>query len=135
MGINFRKTHPPLFFKCLRRLFDPWSVPHFLFGMVIAMGAIALHWPLFASFLALMVVAFLWEYVERKIGIRERKGNPLMDIMLPILAFGMTLLLVDQAPLHDEEHFALFMCVLLLFVSLNLIAWRARLQKERGFLH
>lgn len=99
------------------------------------MGAIALHWPLIPSFLALIVIAFLWEYVEWKIGIRERKGNPWMDIMLPILAFGMTLLLVDQAPLHKKEQLALFVCVLLLFIFLNLIAWRARFQKERGFLH
>lgn len=122
-------------FLSIKRLFDPWSVPHFLFGMVIAMSAIALHWPLYQSFVALIVVAFLWEYVERKVGIRERRGNPLMDIILPIIAFGITLLLVDQAPLHKKEQSALLVCVLLLFIFLNLIAWRARLQKERGFLH
>ncbi len=124
-----------LVLRSVRQLFDPWSVPHFLFGMVIALGAITLQWPIPSSFFALLVAAFLWEYVERKVGIRERKGNPWMDIILPILAFGSTLLLVDQTPLHKKEQFALFVCVLLLFVCLNLIAWRARLRKEREFLH
>ncbi len=120
--------------RSLKRWLDPWSVPHFLFGMVLALAGITFYWPLVVTFLALVILAFLWEYIERQVGIHESKGNPKMDVVLPILAFWATFLLVDRAPLHKEQHMALFICVLLLFIFLNLVAWRARLQKEKGFL-
>lgn len=122
-------------FRSLRRLLDAWSVPHFLFGMVTALGAIALGWSLLLTFFTTLLVAVLWEKLERRWGIQEKSGNPGMDILLPLLSFGMTLLLVDQAPLHTEEHFALFISVLLLFVFTNAAAWRARIEKDTAFLH
>lgn len=124
-----------MWFRSLRRLLDAWSVPHFLFGMVMALGAIALRWPLLLTFFTTLLIAVLWEKFERRIGIRERRGNPGMDMLLPLFAFGMTLLLVDRAPLHEEEHLALFVSTLLLFLFTNAAAWRARIQKDHSFLH
>lgn len=118
----------------ISRLLDPWSVPHFLFGMVMALGVITFDWPLFPTLFILLSTAFLWEYAERSWGILERKGNPGMDIALPVLAFGLTFLLVDQALLHTEKSFALFVSVLLLFIFANAAAWRARIQKDKSFL-
>lgn len=122
-------------FHRLRHLLDPWSVPHFLFGMVTGLAAVTFIWPLLITLIATIIAALFWEYVERQVKIHEARGNPWADIVLSILAFGMTLLLVDQTPLHDEQHFSLFVSVLLLFLFTNLVAWRARLQKEREFLN
>lgn len=118
----------------LRRLLDPWSVPHFLFGATMALAAITFVWPLFITFVATLIAAVLWEYFERYAAIREASGNPWMDVILPALAFGLTLPLVDQAPLQEEHHLALFVSVLLLFAFTNAAAWRARLQRDRDFL-
>lgn len=118
----------------LRRLFDGWSVPHFLFGVVAATAAIAFSWPLVTTFVAMLVIAIAWEYFERRVEIREAFGNPWMDIILPVLAFGCTLLLVDQAPLHREEHIGLFVSATGLFLFVNAAAWKARFEKDRDFL-
>ncbi len=123
-----------MWLRRLRRLLDPWSVPHFLFGSVTALAAIAFEWPLLIALLATVIAAVLWEYFERRIGLREARGNPYMDILLPILAFGITLLLVDQQPLHQEQHIGLFFSVMLLFAFVNVAAWRARIEKDHEFL-
>lgn len=120
-------------FARLCRLVDPWSVPHFLFGMVVALGAITVGWPLLTAFSSLIVAALLWEYFERKTGLHEAPGNPWMDVFLSLIAFALTLVLVDRAPLHDEQHLALFVSVTLLFAFTNAAAWRARVQKDRQF--
>lgn len=123
-----------MWLRRLRRLLDPWSVPHFLFGSVTVLAAIAFEWPLLITLLATLIAAVLWEYFERRIGIREARGNPYMDILLPILAFGITLLLIDRQPLHKEQHIGLFFSVTLLFAFVNVAAWRARIEEDREFL-
>lgn len=124
--------HPLL--RSLKRLFDPWSVPHFLFGMVMALGGIAFGFSLYALLLLTIILAIVWEYIERRFRIHEARGNPWMDVLLPVLAFGITLLLVDRAPLHNEQHFALFVWVLVLYGSINVAAWKARFDKDGEFL-
>lgn len=121
-------------FRSLRRLLDVWSVPHFLFGMVMAIGALAFEWPIRFAFASTVIIALLWEQFESRIGIYERPGNPLMDILLPLLAFGMTLILVDQAPLHQDQHVGLFVSVAGLFLFVNAAAWKARFERDRDFL-
>lgn len=124
-----------MLFWRVRRLLDPWSVPHFLFGMVVALAAITWSWPLVAAFLATLIAAVLWEYVEHRVGIHEYSENQWMDVVLPLFAFVITLLLVNQAPLEHDHHLALFVSVFLLFGFTNAAAWRARLQHDREFLH
>lgn len=123
-----------LYLRRLKKLLDGWSVPHFLFGMVVATGAIAFGWSLSISFVVMIVVAIAWEYFERRIQIHEAFGNPWMDVVLPVLAFGLTLLLVDQAPLHQDEHIGLFVSATGLFLFVNAAAWKARFEKEKEFL-
>lgn len=121
-------------FRSLYQLIDIWSVPHFLFGVVMALGAVTLGWPLVVTFMATLLLAVLWERVERHVGIYEARWNPWMDVGLPLLAFGVTLLLIDRSPLQAEEQMALFVTALLLFVFTNAAAWRARIQKDDAFL-
>lgn len=118
----------------LRKLLDGWSVSHFLFGVVVATAAIAFEWSLVVAFVTMLVVAVAWEYFERRINIKEAFGNPWMDIVLPIMAFGLTLLLVDQKPLLQEEHIGLFVCATGLFLFVNAAAWKARFEKEKDFI-
>ena len=113
---------------------DWWSIPHFLFGVVMALGALVFACQLPLAFVATFVIAFMWEKFERNIRIQETKGNSRMDILFPLLAFGITIFLMDQMPSRtgeDEQTF--FLTAVFLYLFLNFIAWRAKLMHDREF--
>lgn len=116
------------------KLFDWWSVPHFMFGIVMALAAISFSWPTFLTFVATLIIALLWELLEKFVRLSEAPGNGWVDVALPLLAFVTTYLLVDQAALNHDRHLGLLTITLLLYVFINLIAWRARFEKDEDFL-
>lgn len=116
------------------QLFDWWSVPHFMFGIVTALSAIAFSWPTFYTFLGTLILALLWELLEKYVRLSEAPGNGWVDVVLPLLAFVSTYLLVDQAELNHERHLGLLLITALLYLFINMIAWRARLEKDEEFL-
>lgn len=116
-----------------KRLFDWWSVSHFMFGIVMALAAISFFWSVFLTFLATLVLAILWELLENFVRLEEAPGNGWADVALPLLAFAVTYLLVDQAALNHERHLGLLTITILLYGFINFIAWRARFEKDRDF--
>ncbi len=126
-----RKKHPLFDAK---KLFDWWSVPHFMFGIVTALFSISFSWNAPLIFLATLILALLWELLEKFVRLSEAPGNGWVDVVLPLLAFVMTFILVDQAALNHERHLGLLTITLLLYGFINMIAWRARLEKDRDFL-
>jgi positive regulator of sigma E activity len=125
------KKHPLFDAK---KLFDWWSVPHFMFGIVTALFSISFSWNAPLIFLATLILALLWELLEKFVRLSEAPGNGWVDVVLPLLAFVMTFILVDQAALNHERHLGLLTITLLLYGFINMIAWRARLEKDRDFL-
>lgn len=117
-----------------RKLFDWWSVPHFMFGIVMALAAISFSWPAFLTFIGMLVLALLWELLEKYVRLSEAPGNGWVDVVLPLLAYITTFLLVDQAALNHDRHLGLLVITLLLYGFINLIAWRARFEKDEDFL-
>ena len=117
-----------------RKLFDWWSVPHFMFGIVMALAAISFSWPTFYTFIGMFILALLWELLEKYVRLSEAPGNGWIDVVLPLLAFVMTFLLVDQAALNHERHLGLLTITTLLYGFVNLIAWQARFDKDEDFL-
>lgn len=117
-----------------RKLFDWWSVPHFMFGIVIALAAISFSWPTFPTFLGMLVMALLWELLEKYVRLSEAPGNGWVDVVLPLIGFVITYLLVDQATLNHERHLGLLTITVLLYGFINLIAWQARFDKDQDFL-
>lgn len=122
----------PLF--SAKKLFDWWSVPHFMFGIVTALFAISFSFDAIVIFLGTLVLALLWELLEKFVRLSEAPGNGWVDVVLPLLAFLMTYILVDRAALNHDRHIGLFTITLLLYGFINMIAWRARLEKDRDFL-
>ncbi len=116
------------------KLFDWWSVPHFMFGIVTALAAISFSWDMWDTFLGMIILALLWELLEKYVRLSEAPGNGWVDVALPMLAFAMTFILVDQAALNHERHVGLFTITLLLYGFVNMIAWRARFEKDHDFL-
>ena len=117
-----------------KKLFFFFSVPHFMFGIVMALFAISFSWPASYTFLGMLVLALLWELLEKYVRLSEAPGNGWVDVVLPLLAFVITYLLVDQAALNHDRHLGLLTITLLLYLFINLIAWRARFEKDEDFL-
>ncbi|MFZ2300180.1 MAG: hypothetical protein WAW00_03535 [Candidatus Moraniibacteriota bacterium] len=118
----------------LKKLFDWWSVPHFLFGMVTALTTITFSFPIFYAFFATLILALLWELLETRYRISEAPGNGTIDVILPLIAFGITFLLVDRMDPNPEHHRSLLIVVSILYLATNFFAWRARLERDREFL-
>lgn len=116
-----------------KKLFDWWSVPHFLFGMVMALAAIVFSFPTSYAFFATLYLALFWELLEKRYRLSEAPGNALIDILLPLFAFGMTFMLVNQADPDPDRQSALLIVVVLLYLSVNFFAWRARFENDREF--
>lgn len=116
------------------KLFDWWSVPHFMFGIVMALAAISFSWDMYLTLLWTLILALLWELLEKYVRLSEAPGNGWVDVMLPFLAFALTSVLVDQAALNHERHLGLLVITVLLYGFVNMIAWRARFEKDHDFL-
>lgn len=116
------------------RFLDPWSMPHFLFGTLAALASLLFALPLVPAFFATCLGALLWEYFERKAGIRETRWNIASDILMPLAAFVLTIFVTPRGVDSAEHYLALFMVALLLFVYLNYTAWQARSYRARSFL-
>ncbi len=116
------------------KLFDWWSVPHFMFGIVTALMAISFYWPTFYAFIGTLIAALLWELLEKYVRLSEAPGNGWVDVVLPLIAFVITYLFVDQAALNHERHLGLLLITVLLYLFINMIAWRARFEKDEEFL-
>lgn len=117
----------------LKKLIDPWSVPHFLFGVVAALAVIAFSWPAMPLFFAVLVSALLWELLEKYFRLSEAPGNSWVDVLLSLIAFTATVALLGGISLGQERSVDLFIVSVLLYGSVNFFAWRARLEHDRDF--
>lgn len=115
------------------RAFDLWSIPHFLFG--ILMGFLP---PLtgisFLTTLSLTIIlAMLWEVYEKFVQIKETVTNSLLDIVLPIVALTLTTYLIRIYPLEYHELLVMTGAVLLVYIFTNISGWLAYRRRNRDF--
>ena len=111
-----------------------WSIPHFLYGVLCAFipyfdGVTALD-----AFLIMIVSALLWEVYEKLKDIRETVWNNIMDMLLPILAFFITLKVLELYPLEREEQIVIFTAVLIVWAYCNISGWRAYRRRVKAFM-
>jgi len=123
----------PLFFLKKKGPIDFWSIPHFLSGAVSALFAAVFSISFGVAFLSTFVLAILWELFEKKERIRENIRNRIADIILPLIAFPATSLFVQKVATEQERRIALLATVSVLFLYVNLAAWRARSEHDRDF--
>ena len=85
------------------RAFDLWSIPHFLFGILMAFVP-SLTGISFLTALALTIIlAMLWEIYEKFVAIKETIQNSLLDIILPIVAFTLTSYVLRIYLFRDDQ--------------------------------
>ncbi|MEI6650452.1 MAG: hypothetical protein WCL23_03405 [Candidatus Moraniibacteriota bacterium] len=119
----------------LKRSIDFWSIPHFLFGSVMALVAASFEYPFPATFAVTLVVAILWERFEQEEGIKESIHNRMADVVLPLIAFVATYFYTHLVAIEHERRIALLTVVTLVFFLVNYLGWRARAARDRDFMN
>lgn len=117
----------------LEKLIDPWSVPHFLSGIVAALAVIVFSFPVLLSFFVTFVLAMLWELLEKYFRLSEAPGNAWVDVLLPLIAFTAVFALIDITRIGQEQSRALFFVSIILYIFVNFFAWRARFENDGDF--
>ena len=117
------------------RAFDLWSIPHFLYGILTGMLPALTGISLLTALLLTVVLAVLWEWYEKLIGIRETALNIAADFILPILAFTGTSAVLDAYQLQYDEVLVIAGAVLILYAYTNISGWLAYRRRHRDFMH
>lgn len=115
-------------------LIDAWSIPHFLFGSVMAMVTLDFDFPVWPLFFTTFIMALVWEYIEYFFGLGEGRTNVISDIFMPLISFPLTVLLFDSPVIHHEQHTALLTIILVFYSLACYAAWRARFDRDPDFL-
>ncbi len=117
------------------RAFDLWSIPHFLFGILTGMLPALTGIPLLTALSLTIILAVVWEWYEKCIGIRETNLNIAADFVLPVLAFTCTLFLIGIYPLRPDELLVIWCAVLTIYAYTNISGWFAYRRRQHNFMH
>lgn len=138
-GEHENSKNRELFFMKRKHLFrwqnliDYWSMPHFLFGTVMALLAVTFSLA-FEFMLALTLsLAVIWEILEIRTGLREAFSNRMSDIVLALCSFILTFLITNHIHRSIMHPDSLLIITILFFFGINFFAWRARFEHDKEF--
>jgi hypothetical protein len=115
------------------RAFDLWSIPHFLFGVLMSFLPELIGISVLSALALTIILAMLWEIYEKFVDIRETVQNSLLDVILPIVAFTLTsYALLIYPPRHDTQ-IVIATAVLILYLFTNISGWLAYRRRNRDF--
>jgi multidrug transporter EmrE-like cation transporter len=114
---------------------DLWSVPHFLFGILMAFFPILIGFSIWASLVLTLLFAMLWEIYEKFIDIKETIPNSLIDILLPVLAFILTSLTIQKIELQKEDALVVATAIFVVYCFTNISGWLAYRRRQREFMN
>lgn len=124
---------PRVYRKRRRRILDIWSMLHFFFGTVVTLFGIVFSLPFATTLVITFVLAFLWEWAEREVRLRETRWNIVSDVVLPVMAVPVTFFLVGHSNLEHTHYIDLLVVAIIVYISLSWLAWEGRLNHEAGF--
>jgi hypothetical protein len=115
------------------KAFDLWSIPHFLFGVLMAFVPYITGFSILTSLSLTLILAMAWEVYEKFKDIKETMQNSLLDILLPIVAFTATSEILVHYPLRYEDTLVYATAVCVLYVYTNISGWLAYRRRNRDF--
>jgi predicted tellurium resistance membrane protein TerC len=115
------------------RAFDLWSIPHFLFGMLMAFLPPLFGISLLAALALTLILALAWEMYEKFVDIKETVQNILLDVILPIVAFTLTSYILRAFSFSTDEIIVAAVAVGALYLFTNISGWRAYRRRNRNF--
>lgn len=129
--MRYQTSFPGRLFQSI----DYWSVPHFLLGVLVAMIVRVFELPAVPLFFVTLFVAILWEGFEMWVKIREALINVISDVVLPLIAYALTLWLADSQAMRHDQLVALLNVTIIVYILVSYGAWRARFNRDPDFLH
>jgi len=115
------------------KAFDLWSIPHFLFGILMAFLP-SLTGISFLTALALtLILAMLWEIYEKFADIKETIENSLLDIILPVVAFTLTSYVLRLYTFRYDELLVVAIAIFIVYAFTNISGWLAYRRRHRDF--
>jgi len=106
--------------------FDLWTIPHTLFGFVMAFGFAHFGLPASYSLIATIFIAILWESIEYLSYIPEFVTNQIVDVAIALVGFGIATLLimyVFKTPEDIKKWFYIFVIALTITSVIGWFAW------------
>ena len=110
---------------------DLWSVPHLLFGVLMGFSPSLIGTSFVFTFSATVILASLWEALEKVINIKESKKNIVLDIVLSVIGFLATAPLLAYYSLERDDLWAALALVGAIYVFMIFSGWRAHRRRER----
>ncbi|MFA6414491.1 MAG: hypothetical protein WC217_01975 [Candidatus Paceibacterota bacterium] len=117
------------------RAFDLWSIPHFLFGILMAFLPYLVGISFLTALALTLILAMLWEVYEKFVDIKETVQNSLLDIILPIVAFTLTSYVLRIYAFRSDEIVVGAVAVGLLYLFTNVSGWLAYRRRNSDFTH
>lgn len=115
------------------RAFDLWSIPHFLFGVLMAFLPPLLGISILTALSLTVILAMLWEVYEKLVEIKETVQNSLLDIILPIVAFMLTTRILLWNKFYTDQIQVIAIAVFILYVFTNVSGWLAYRRRNKEF--
>lgn len=117
------------------RAFDLWSIPHFLFGMIMAFLPFVTPISLIASFSLMLLLALLWEIYEKIIHINETVTNNLFDVLLPVISFVFLAMFLEKSDINHSTIIVLLIATIIIYLFTNISGWFAFKRRQKEFMN
>lgn len=111
---------------------DLWSIPHFLFGALMALAVPLLGISTQTGLALTIILGLLWEVYEKLARIEETLVNSVLDMLLPIAAFLITISILATYPVTDQMLKISAAAVGILYMGINTLGWMAYRRRKRG---
>ncbi len=112
---------------------DYWSIPHFLFGTVMALLTVTFFLAFELMFALTFSLAVIWEILEIWTGLKEAFINRMSDIFVALLSFTITFFVTNHIHRNVAHPDSLLIIAILFFFGVNFFAWRARFEHDHEF--
>ncbi len=116
------------------RAFDLWSIPHFLFGVLMAFLPPLTGLSFLTALSLTLILAMLWEVYEKLVNIKETAQNSLLDVILPVVAFTLTSYVLRLYLFSHDTLLFIASFIFVGYVLINLFGWLAYLRRDRDFM-
>lgn len=111
---------------------DLWSIPHFLFGVLMALAPPFLLISFYTALVLTVIVSILWEWLEIYAEVHESLANRIFDVAFHIFGFLLLSTFLAKYP-QDQGTLSVFgLIVLIAYGIMNFLGWLAYRRRKRA---
>ena len=111
---------------------DLWSVPHLLFGVLMAIAPPFIGISSHAAFITTVIASIAWEIFEKFTTVKESLENIVFDVTFSIVGFLVASTLLLRYPTDRDVLVLAGLVFLALYAFTIFSGWRAYRRRTRG---